>query len=163
MGSPSQMNITAAKQPRRARWLASRGYAHGSARSLLILFILFGAALWWLKPWELIGGGPGAPQPDAQPRTVAARGSLAEDENNNIAVFKAVSPSVVHINTLELTRNFFSLDVMQVPKGYGSGFIWDERGNVVTNFHVIQGGSGARVTLADQSTGKAALVGAFPD
>ena len=43
------------------------------------------------------------------------------------------------------------------------GFIWDDAGHVVTNFHVIQGGNGARVTLADQSSYPAKLVGAFPD
>jgi S1-C subfamily serine protease len=52
---------------------------------------------------------------------------------------------------------------MQVPRGTGTGFIWDDRGNVVTNFHVIQGANAARVTLADQTTWRAALVGAFPD
>ncbi|MCI3953141.1 MAG: 2-alkenal reductase, partial [Burkholderiales bacterium] len=62
----------------------------------------------------------------------------------------------------ERARGFSPLDVMQVPKGTGSGFIWADRGHVVTNFHVIQG-SGARVTLSDQSTWRAALVGAFPD
>ncbi|MBI5585324.1 MAG: trypsin-like peptidase domain-containing protein, partial [Deltaproteobacteria bacterium] len=96
-------------------------------------------------------------------RSVAARGTLAEDEQNNIAVFKAVSPSVVHITTLTLARDFLSLDVMQIPRGTGSGFIWDDRGHVVTNFHVIQGAQSARVTLADQTNWKAALVGAFPD
>jgi len=94
---------------------------------------------------------------------VEARGSLAEDEQNNISVFKAVSPSVVHITTIELARNVLSLDVMQIPRGTGSGFIWDDRGNIVTNFHVIQGAGAARVTLSDQSNYKASLVGAFPD
>jgi len=41
--------------------------------------------------------------------------------------------------------------------------VWDERGHIVTNFHVIQGANGARVTLADQSSWDAQLVGAFPD
>jgi S1-C subfamily serine protease len=50
-----------------------------------------------------------------------------------------------------------------VPRGTGTGFIWDDRGNVVTNFHVIQGANAAQVTLSDQTTWKAALVGAFPD
>ena len=52
---------------------------------------------------------------------------------------------------------------MPIPRGTGTGFLWDDRGNVVTNFHVIQAGQTARVTLADQTTWKAALVGAFPD
>jgi len=143
--------------------LASLRTQRGSAGLRLLVVILAIAALWWFRPWEGLFGRPGATRTEAVPRTVAARGSLAEDEQNNIAVFKNVSPSVVHITTLEIARNFLSLDVMQIPRGTGTGFIWDDRGNVVTNFHVIQAGQTARVTLADQTTWKAALVGAFPD
>jgi S1-C subfamily serine protease len=99
----------------------------------------------------------------AQPHAVAGRGALAEDELANIAVFRAVSPSTVHITTLATARSFFSADVAEVPRGTGTGFIWDERGHIVTNFHVLQGASGARVTLSDQSEWQAALVGVFPD
>ena len=134
---------------------------HGAAGRNLLLLVVIGAALWWFKPWEPFL--PSQPRPEATPRPVAARGTLAEDEQNNITVFKSVSPSVVHITTLEAQRGFFSFDVTQVPRGTGSGFMWDDHGNIVTNFHVIQGASGARVTLADASIWKAALVGAFPD
>ena len=133
----------------------------GAAGRTLLVLILIGIALWWFKPWQALIPEP--PRPEATPRAVAARGTLAEDEQNNISVFKSVSPSVVNITTLETQRGFFSMDVTQVPRGTGSGFMWDDHGNVVTNFHVIQGASGARVTLSDQSTWKAALVGAFPD
>ena len=126
-----------------------------------LLVVVAGVLLVWYRPWE--GLLQTAPRIAAEPRTVAARGTLAEDEQNNIAVFKAASPATVHITTLETTRSLYSPDVMQVPKGTGTGFIWDDRGHVVTNFHVIQGASAARVTLSDQSTWKAALVGAFPD
>lgn len=102
-------------------------------------------------------------QPQAAPRAVAPRPALAADEVNNIDVFKKTSPSVVHITTLEAQRDFFSMNVQQVPRGTGTGFVWDDKGHIVTNFHVIQGGSAARVTLSDQSTWKASLVGAFPD
>jgi S1-C subfamily serine protease len=135
----------------------------GAVGTGLLLVILILAALWWFKPWEELLGRKDLSQKDAVPRSVAARGTLAEDEQNNIAVFKAVSPSVVHITTLALARDFLSLDVMQIPRGTGSGFIWDDQGHVVTNFHVIQGAQSARVTLADQTAWKAALVGAFPD
>jgi S1-C subfamily serine protease len=94
---------------------------------------------------------------------VTPRGPLAADEINPIEVFRKTSPSVVHITTLEAQRDFFSLNVQQVPRGTGTGFVWDERGHIVTNFHVIQGASSAKVTLADQSTHAAKLVGAFPD
>jgi S1-C subfamily serine protease len=100
---------------------------------------------------------------DAAPRAVAARGPLQPDEVNNIDVFKAVSPSVVNITTLALSRDAFSLNVHQVPRGTGTGFVWDERGYIVTNFHVVQEANGARVTLADQSSYRAQLVGVFPD
>ena len=133
----------------------------GAAGSTLLILVIIGIALWWFKPWESFL--PGQSRPEAAPRPVAARGTLAEDEQNNITVFKTVSPSVVHITTLAAHRGFFSPDITQIPRGTGSGFIWDDHGNVVTNFHVIQGASGARITLSDQSEWKAALVGAFPD
>ncbi|WP_374562544.1 S1C family serine protease [Ideonella sp.] len=102
-------------------------------------------------------------RPDAAPRSIATRGPLSGDEQNNIAVFKAASPSVVNITALTVERDFFSLNVQQVPRGTGTGFVWDDRGHIVTNFHVIQGASAARVTLADQTSYRAELVGAFPD
>jgi S1-C subfamily serine protease len=48
---------------------------------------------------------------------------------------------------------------MEIPSGTGSGFVWDDRGNIVTNFHVIRGAHRAEVTLADGSTWEASLVG----
>ena len=43
------------------------------------------------------------------------------------------------------------MDTMQVPQGTGSGFIWDMKGHVVTNFHVIRGASDIKVALIDSS------------
>jgi S1-C subfamily serine protease len=100
---------------------------------------------------------------DIGPRAVTPRAALGAEELANIEVFKRLSPSVVHITTLATERDFFNRSVQQVPKGTGTGFIWDNAGHIVTNFHVIQEGTGARVTLADQSTWKATLVGAFAD
>jgi len=100
---------------------------------------------------------------EAAPRAVASRGALDADEQNNIAVFKRASPSVVNITTLAIARDMFSLNVQQVPRGTGTGFVWDERGYIVTNFHVVQEANGARVTLNDQSSYQASLVGVFPD
>ena len=100
---------------------------------------------------------------DAAPRAVTPRGPLAADELANIEVFKRLSPSVVHITTLAIERDFFNRPVQEVAAGTGTGFVWDGNGHIVTNFHVIQDGTGARVTLLDQSTWPARLVGAFPD
>lgn len=99
----------------------------------------------------------------AGPRPVTPRGPLAADEIANIEVFKRTSPSVVHITTLAAQRDMFSMRVQQVPRGTGTGFVWDESGHIVTNFHVIQDASAAKVTLADQSVHNARLVGAFAD
>ena len=100
---------------------------------------------------------------EAAPRAVTPRGALAADELANIDLFRRLAPSVVHITTLATERDFFNRAVQQVPRGTGTGFVWDAAGHIVTNFHVIQEGSGARVTLLDQSTWPARLVGAFPD
>ena len=98
-----------------------------------------------------------------EPRPVAPRGPLAPDEQQTIGIFQRASPSVVYITTLQHVRDFFSRNVLRVPQGTGSGFVWDEQGHVVTNFHVIQGAQEAVVTLADQRSFPATLVGASPD
>ncbi len=106
---------------------------------------------------------PAQARTEAAPRAVAPRGPLATDELTNVELFRRVSPSVVHITTLETQRDFFSRATQEVPRGTGTGFVWDGEGHVVTNYHVIQGASAARVTLSDQSTHKASLVGFFAD
>jgi S1-C subfamily serine protease len=98
-----------------------------------------------------------------QPRAVVPRGPLSADERNTIGVFESVSPSVVYITTVQYVRDFFSPNVMRVPQGTGSGFVWDEQGRVVTNYHVIRGAQEALVRLGDQRSFGARLVGASPD
>ena len=99
----------------------------------------------------------------AQPRPITPKGAPSAEERATIQLFEKNSPSVVYITTLAVRRDLFSLNVMELPQGTGSGFIWDEHGHVVTNFHVIQGADSARVTLADQSVWEAQLVGVAPD
>jgi len=105
---------------------------------------------------------PGAPASDVEPRPVAARGDLAADEKATIDLFREASPSVVFITSLARRRGGL-FRITEIPRGEGSGFVWDAEGHVVTNFHVIQGASSARVTLADGSTWPASFVGAAPD
>jgi S1-C subfamily serine protease len=101
--------------------------------------------------------------PRAVPRSIAARGELSTGEKSTIALFREASPSVVHITTIAVQRDLFTLNLYQIPEGTGSGFIWDNSGNIITNFHVIQNADAAQVTLADQSNWKARRVGAAPD
>ena len=129
---------------------------------ILLAGFLFGALFFWLGRRQMPEPVP-PPPPAVQARAVTPRSDLAEFERNNIEVFRAVSPSVVNITTVEHMANLFSRRITEVPRGTGSGFIWDADGHIVTNFHVIQNSDAARVTLADQSTYEAKLVGAFPD
>ncbi|MBP1772270.1 MAG: degP [Holophagaceae bacterium] len=100
----------------------------------------------------------------ARPRPVEPRGALPDWEQASVRRFKEAAPSVVYITTTEeRSRDFFGLDVVEVPAGSGTGFIWDAEGHVVTNFHVIQGAARAYITLADGSRHEAAYVGGAPD
>src|SRR5262245_44708105 len=123
---------------------------------LLLLLVLGAVLVWRFWPRAARSGL----DPDAEPRTVTPRGDLAEDEKTTIEIFPKASPSVAHITTLSVRRNRFSLDLLQIPRGTGSGFVWDEDGHIVTNYHVIQGADAAHVTLPGQSPWKARLVGA---
>jgi len=99
---------------------------------------------------------------EGQSRIVTARGDLAADEISTIELFEKSRDSVVFISTATLVRDLWTRDVFSVPRGTGSGFIWDDAGHVVTNYHVIENASGATVKLADGRDYKAALVGASP-
>jgi len=97
------------------------------------------------------------------PRAVTPRGDLAADEKSTISLFEHTRDSVVFISTSAIVQDFWSRNVLSVPRGTGSGFIWDDAGHVVTNFHVIEGASEATVKLADGSEYKCNLVGASPE
>lgn len=84
---------------------------------------------------------------------------LQTDELATVRLFKENTPSVVYITNLAVRQDAFTLDVLEVPQGSGSGFIWDQKGHIVTNYHVIRGASDLRVTLGDQSTYEAKVVG----
>ncbi|WP_426954742.1 S1C family serine protease [Muricoccus radiodurans] len=99
------------------------------------------------------------PAPQAEPRVVTPRGNLAEDERSTIALFEAARGSVVFISTTERVVSPWARNAMNVPRGTGSGFVWDGAGHVVTNHHVLAGASGATVRLADGRAFSAQLVG----
>ncbi len=133
--------------------------ATGGAVHPILLLLIVGASLYLLYQ----SFQPSLFDPNAEPRAVLARGDLAEDEKTTIDIFRTASPSVVYITTLMVQRNLFSLNIYEIPKGTGSGFIWDRQGRIVTNYHVIADANRIEVTLADHSTWKAVLVGAAPD
>ena len=118
------------------------------------LLAVFGHDLPWIG--NLVSGEP------AGPRAVTPRGELAADEKSTIAIFDRAKSSVVFISTSERVMDFWTRNAFSVPKGSGSGFIWDSAGHVITNFHVIQGATEALVKLSDGRDYKASLVGVSP-
>jgi S1-C subfamily serine protease len=112
---------------------------------LLLAAVLF---LVW-RFWPEKGSGLDS---QTQLRVVTARGSLSEEEKSTIELVKNASPSVVHVTSLAVEGGLFSLNTQQIPRGTGSGFIWDDQGHVVTNYHVIKDASSWQVTLADKSS-----------
>jgi S1-C subfamily serine protease len=88
---------------------------------------------------------------------------LTESEQATIRLFEEAAPSVAFITSINLQRDYWTRNVMEIPQGSGSGFVWDSDGHVVTNFHVISGGHKVNVTLSDQSTWPAKLIGAAPE
>jgi S1-C subfamily serine protease len=96
-------------------------------------------------------------------RPVEPRGPLQAEEQTAIDIFDRAKPSVVYITTLVYRRDLFTFNVLEIPQGTGSGFIWDDSGHIVTNFHVISQAEDVQVSLSDQSVWKAEIVGRAPD
>src|SRR5580692_10879890 len=140
-------------------------------RILLILVILL-AGFWlvttYLQPMHSMGriplfgrggggGGGGSTAPLELTEAQAAPKYDAEEENN-IAIYKRVLPSVVNITSTALVFDFFYGTVPQ--QGQGSGFILDKAGHILTNFHVVAGANrGVEVQLSDKRKFAARVIG----
>src|SRR5437016_6767401 len=96
---------------------------------LLVLLCVVCVLAWLVGGWGRRGGDAGN-NPHAEPRTVAARGDLAADEKATIELFKQASPGVVFITSLSAVRDRFSLNVQEIPRGTGTGFVWDDQGHI---------------------------------
>ncbi len=126
--------------------------------TLLLVGIALGLVIYWYYPtWRA------RLDPNASPRAITPRDDLTSLEKTNIEIYEKTLPSVVNITSMTNREDFFGFDAQEVPKGTGSGFIWDKEGRIVTNFHVIQDSTAQRVTMSDQTAYDASLVGTFPD
>jgi S1-C subfamily serine protease len=135
---------------------------HRPFRSLLILSLLL--LLHGLQGTAL------ATQPDAAniegpPAFLhfASEQPLSAEELKTIAVFEKAAKSVAYITNTAVRRDLWSLNTFEVPQGSGSGFIWNTKGHIVTNFHVVYGADSIQVVLDDQSTHDARVIGVDPD
>ena len=85
--------------------------------------------------------------------------ALATEEQNNVEVYKAISPGVVSIKSTSYRQDFFG----QVEEGSGSGSVIDDQGHILTNFHVIEGAEKLSVSVGGDKTYPATVVGGDPD
>lgn len=102
-------------------------------------------------------------QQDGHRRDVSPMQYLTSSEQATIDLFEKSAPSVCFITTINSREDQWTRNVTEVPRGTGSGFIWDENGHIITNFHVIEGGNKFKVTLSDGSSWVAVVVGVEPN
>lgn len=89
--------------------------------------------------------------------------NLLPVENKTIEIYRTAVPSTVNVSNIKLARNMFYGEV-EVPQGAGSGFVYDKEGHIITNFHVVQGGSTFVVTFHnDPKQYRAKIVGTAPE
>ena len=128
------------------------------ARILIIIVIVWIVAdFFGIKPTSFFRQKVGM-RPVTQPV-----GDLGADERANMEVFEQASPSVTYITNKRFQRDYFSFNVMEIPQGTGSGFLWDSKGHIVTNFHVIYEADEIEVKLMSGKSYDATVVGADPD
>ncbi|HEY6659862.1 MAG TPA: trypsin-like peptidase domain-containing protein [Pyrinomonadaceae bacterium] len=87
--------------------------------------------------------------------------ATSTDEQNNIEVYRTLSPGVVFIHSTSYARDFFGF--VEPQEGSGSGSILDQQGNILTNYHVIEGAQKLSVSMGGQKDYTARVVGGDPD
>ena len=132
---------------------------------ILIIVLIFLCGFWFItthvehgffgsRP-TFIGGGSNSPLELTEAHAAPAYDA---EEQNNIAIYKRVLPSVVNITSTALVFDFFYGNVPQ--QGQGSGFILDKSGHILTNFHVVDGANrGIEVMLYNKRRYPARVVG----
>lgn len=97
------------------------------------------------------------------PGAAAAQPRMTPDEKVTIDIFKRSTPSVVNVTNLTARRDAFTMNMLEIPQGAGSGFIWDEAGHVITNYHVITDASDIQVTFMGGAEYSAKVIGVDQD
>jgi len=87
--------------------------------------------------------------------------ATSTDEQNNIEVYRTLSPGVVFIHSTSYARDFFGF--VEPQEGSGSGSILDQQGNILTNYHVIEGAQKLSVSMGGKKDYSAVVVGGDPD
>ncbi|MDT4896123.1 MAG: hypothetical protein QOH25_1200 [Acidobacteriota bacterium] len=87
--------------------------------------------------------------------------ALATEEQNNVEVYKAISPGVVSIKSTSYRQDFFGQ--VEEGQGSGSGSVIDDQGHILTNYHVIEGAQKLSASIGGDKTYPATVVGGDPD
>lgn len=134
-----------------------RGRPTWKAARFLALGLLLGLGAYWAgSRWGPRDPVSVAALPAAQDRNA----QMTPDESVNVRVYRQASPAVANIVTRAVEYDFF---FNPVPvEGAGSGFVIDEKGHILTNFHVVQGAQNIEVALGDQSRYEAKIIGGDP-
>jgi S1-C subfamily serine protease len=103
-----------------------------------------------------------APTPVPAPIPPLSDNARTEDERNTIAVFRDSAAAVVFVTQTRVVVDYLAGTAQEIPAGSGSGFVWDENGNVVTNYHVVESARSLTVTFHNQQTFEARIVGVEP-
>jgi 2-alkenal reductase len=103
-----------------------------------------------------------------EPRQVTPRGALLDQEKSLVTLFENAAPSVAYLTTETRVRRGFFGEQVGIAQGAGSGFVWDSRGHIVTNHHVVAGvtpGQGKVFVKLDNSKDAipAEVVGTSPE
>ena len=88
---------------------------------------------------------------------------LKKYEKEIVNLFENSSSSVVFITTSTYKRDSWTRNIYEIPSGTGSGFVWDNQGHIITNYHVIKDARKIEVTLSDHSSWEAQLIGSSPN
>lgn len=129
---------------------------------LFILGFLAGSA-WNYKSDDSVNSILQLDRPASGPRTISPATINSDLESATIRLFEEAAPSVVYITSINIQRDLWTRNAMEIPSGTGSGFIWNKKGHIVTNYHVIEKADKATVTLGDQSSWPAKIVGYAPE
>jgi S1-C subfamily serine protease len=89
----------------------------------------------------------------------SSSGSTGGDESAIPDLYDKVRPSVVEVASVGATNSVFGT---QQTSGLGSGIILDTSGDILTNYHVVSGANQLTVTLFDQTSASATVVGTDP-
>jgi S1-C subfamily serine protease len=132
-----------------------------------LLLLAAGVVLLW-KLWPSLEQTVGLTQPSgadktAAPRPVTPAGPLTAEEKTTIEVYQQSKDSVVNVISSQVFGTRLSLKPQEVPKGSGTGFVWDDKGRIVTNYHVVKDADRVHVILADQTRVSATQISVDPD